>query len=694
VTTGQWHEVQIHVRLDGANPADGRVEVWYDGAPVGELSQTDNLGTAPVARLQLGENTTTKTFDMVFDDVVAGTQFIASSFSPTTTPEPTTIPASTAPPSPTAITEGTATPEVTLTPGPTTTPDLTATPDFTATPELTATSDGTATFSATATPQQTPDDTPAAIVTPSPTPAVTLVEATPSAPPQEMPAPESTPTPTLEVEAGDGGAAAAKMLADGPAASDIGHDAPERLETPEPTPVLEASGEATRGDDDPSPSGGGGQSPSTAPADPEEPDRGDGDVDAGPVLDESAVAPEEQPEHGPGEAPGAVGDTTRDGKAPVGDGATADERNDARLALEPGGNRQPEASPEQRTASTSPEPPDEDGPAQEGNTGGRKATRHNNPPRGGRAETQPEAGGTEPSSAREPAQHATPPENTRADTSVQPADDTLRTGETDALPAAGEEPTTRGEHAKPGKGTKHHPRNRGGSSNAAAETSYRIAKTRQSANAGDAAVVVDDDPTTAWHTAPGATPQEAYVELDLGKRRTIGRVRWLVAPDGLAGAVHIAVSRDGKRWTRAAGVAKDASDAWQELRLKHAVDARYVRLVFTNPTHEPRLGGLAEVEIRPAPQAGANGSESSEERNRTDLGHGKPQSGHGKAKAGNQHTANKDRNKQQDQQQDRAKSSRQRKPDQNQGQERNKGQERKKETAKSSHKRAHRGPGS
>jgi acid phosphatase type 7 len=86
VSPGMWHEVQVHVRVDVANPAAGQVEVWYDGAPVADLSRAENLGANPVARLQLGENDATRTFDLVFDDVTADTQFITSSSAPMADP--------------------------------------------------------------------------------------------------------------------------------------------------------------------------------------------------------------------------------------------------------------------------------------------------------------------------------------------------------------------------------------------------------------------------------------------------------------------------------------------------------------------------------------------------------------------------------------------------------------------------------
>jgi hypothetical protein len=171
-----------------------------------------------------------------------------------------------------------------------------------------------------------------------------------------------------------------------------------------------------------------------------------------------------------------------------------------------------------------------------------------------------------------------------------------------------------------------------------------------------------------------------------------------------------------------AGMAQDATDDWQELRLKHTVDARYVRLVFTNPTKESRLGGLAEVEIRPAAKSDANGGGPKQDRQHGQSGHAKAKPGQEHAKSGKQRHGSQTPPGSMDQSQDppqepptadadqppgdddpqgreqeptkaEAKSGQQREPDQAQEKKRNTGPERKKDTAKSTHKRAQRGGG-
>jgi hypothetical protein len=74
VTNGVWHEVQLHVQIAGASSL---VETWYDGAVIGSLTRTENLGSNPIGRLQLGDNDTNRTFDIAYDDLVLGREFVA-----------------------------------------------------------------------------------------------------------------------------------------------------------------------------------------------------------------------------------------------------------------------------------------------------------------------------------------------------------------------------------------------------------------------------------------------------------------------------------------------------------------------------------------------------------------------------------------------------------------------------------------
>jgi hypothetical protein len=66
VSAGVWHGARLRARIDGAA---GETEVWLDGVRVDVLSAMQSLGTAPIGRIQIGDNLTGRTFDVAFDDV-------------------------------------------------------------------------------------------------------------------------------------------------------------------------------------------------------------------------------------------------------------------------------------------------------------------------------------------------------------------------------------------------------------------------------------------------------------------------------------------------------------------------------------------------------------------------------------------------------------------------------------------------
>jgi len=72
VSLNVWHQVKTHVHIDAAG-GPGLVEVWYDGVPVAALSQAEALGNAPIARIQLGDSTTGRTYDIAFDNITVTT---------------------------------------------------------------------------------------------------------------------------------------------------------------------------------------------------------------------------------------------------------------------------------------------------------------------------------------------------------------------------------------------------------------------------------------------------------------------------------------------------------------------------------------------------------------------------------------------------------------------------------------------
>ncbi len=64
---GGWHRVVLHAIVNGTASS---VDVSMDGTSVAGLTLTgQNLGTSPIAKLQLGETSTGRTYDIAFDDV-------------------------------------------------------------------------------------------------------------------------------------------------------------------------------------------------------------------------------------------------------------------------------------------------------------------------------------------------------------------------------------------------------------------------------------------------------------------------------------------------------------------------------------------------------------------------------------------------------------------------------------------------
>ena len=144
VTSTVWHDLQAHVTINGAS---SQVEVWLDGVPVADLSKLESLGTLPIGRLQLGDNSTGRTYDVALDNVIASTTFIGSSpATATPTPTDTVAPTSTPTATPTNPVPPTNTPTATPTSlvPPTSTPTATPTSLIppTSTPTATPTSPG------------------------------------------------------------------------------------------------------------------------------------------------------------------------------------------------------------------------------------------------------------------------------------------------------------------------------------------------------------------------------------------------------------------------------------------------------------------------------------------------------------------------------------------------------------------------
>jgi hypothetical protein len=59
------------------NGTNSQVEVWLDGIHIDALNKIEVLGTTPIGRVQLGDNTGARTYDVALDDVEVSTTFIS-----------------------------------------------------------------------------------------------------------------------------------------------------------------------------------------------------------------------------------------------------------------------------------------------------------------------------------------------------------------------------------------------------------------------------------------------------------------------------------------------------------------------------------------------------------------------------------------------------------------------------------------
>jgi len=86
ITSGIWHELQTRVLI---NSGLGETEIWLDGTRIVSLSNTENLGNTSIGLIQLGENSTGRTYDIVLDRVALSTNFINPADPPEILPTPT-----------------------------------------------------------------------------------------------------------------------------------------------------------------------------------------------------------------------------------------------------------------------------------------------------------------------------------------------------------------------------------------------------------------------------------------------------------------------------------------------------------------------------------------------------------------------------------------------------------------------------
>jgi hypothetical protein len=129
-------------------------------------------------------------------------------------------------------------------------------------------------------------------------------------------------------------------------------------------------------------------------------------------------------------------------------------------------------------------------------------------------------------------------------------------------------------------------------------TGYAFERGGRSENSLNSGLATDGDPTTVWTTEFETAPESAFVWYDVGGRKSIGEIRWLITEAVPGVTLTIEVSTNRRRWEEVATITEFTPGEWQSAD-GEGEEARYVRFTFTNPERAPVIGYLAEVEVHP-----------------------------------------------------------------------------------------------
>jgi subtilisin len=138
---------------------------------------------------------------------------------------------------------------------------------------------------------------------------------------------------------------------------------------------------------------------------------------------------------------------------------------------------------------------------------------------------------------------------------------------------------------------------------------YPLAGGRSSFDSQSNTRVRDQNLGTYWRTNNTGVKTSAWVYVDLGSAKTIGRIRWYMGATGMADAFSVQTSTDGATWSTLTAATNTPAGTWSTYTLGTAKTARYVRFYFTNPNSDPTLGGIAEILVYPAGSASSAAEE-------------------------------------------------------------------------------------
>lgn len=104
----------------------------------------------------------------------------------------------------------------------------------------------------------------------------------------------------------------------------------------------------------------------------------------------------------------------------------------------------------------------------------------------------------------------------------------------------------------------------------------------------------DGSLSTHWYTYRGEIPSSAILTFDLGGTRQLSGVKWTYRLPEMDSMV-LQVSPDGSNWTTVSATTARAQHTWEGSSTKS--QARFVRMVFNNPSGRLNLGYVSEVQI-------------------------------------------------------------------------------------------------
>jgi predicted phosphodiesterase len=121
-----------------------------------------------------------------------------------------------------------------------------------------------------------------------------------------------------------------------------------------------------------------------------------------------------------------------------------------------------------------------------------------------------------------------------------------------------------------------------------------IAKSSSSVTSTSPAYAHDGSTYTHWFTTGPTPPSSAVLTLDLGTTRQLSGVKWTYRLPEMD-KMTLQVSADGKTWTSVSTTTARAQGTWEGSRT--TAKARYVRMVFNNPSGRVKLGYVSEVQV-------------------------------------------------------------------------------------------------